>query len=447
MAVLPFLASIRCPVRISLLTPLLFLAWVPLAPAAEPVLLENFDGPAPLGERWTALGQIQVQRADVPGDVNLPGVAGKCIRCSAQAGAKLAVKPDFPRPKYETAQALRLRCDAAGVTEKEPLVVEFQVFSSQRRAWYWSKFTFDKPGWQTVELPLRYFRQSTGAALDWGEAYRLAVHFRNAGTLSLDDVELIPGEGKDPAYLTAEEVGKLAFGEKLKVYRNPHFAVVSDEPRLKADAVLAAFDKLYQAVFRDLPKLPRPRREVVCLVFAEDPRYRQFWGRLAESFHSQVPAPKSDGYTLFGIAGSSYSDKYGAVRPVWVHETCHAMLAQSLGVTNQSEWLHEGLANYYQLAWTGQDVHALTRNMIRDRKHVPLSRLASGKPIGTESYAQAVLLVEWMLQVHRDAFTAAILEMRQRTSTDLAPLATKHFGRPLDELETEWLEWADEQAR
>lgn len=408
------------------------------------VTLDDFDGAQKLSQRWVAIGNIKLARIDVPPGVVHEGVRGKMVRAEASAQSKFAAGPSFARPDYEKAQAIRFRAKAESASAEKPLVLEFQVFSGARRAWFWRKVTLNKPDWQTVELPLRYFRYSPGAALDWKEAHRFAIHFRDAATLYVDGFELVPGEGLHPAYLSAEELGKFAFGEDAKFFHDDPFVVVTDEEKLDGKAVLAALKELETLIERDFPDLPGAARPVVVLVFAQRDAYRDFWPKFGERFNSVVPEVTSDGYTLLGVAGSSYSDEYGPVRPAYVHEACHAILAQSLGIANQSEWLHEGLANYYQLHWSKQDVHALMHDTIERGTHVPLAKLAGGERISGRDYGQAVLLVEWLLEDpgRRKAFQSAMLDMRERASTELAPLAVKHFGMTLDEMESAWLAWA-----
>lgn len=412
-----------------------------------PVTLEDFDGDEKLGTNWTALGDIQVSRVDVPEDVRHDGVRGKMVTAQASGNAKFAVKASFPRPTYRTAERLQLRLRADDVSQDKPLVIEFQVFSSQRRAWFWRKITLVESRWKTVELPLRYFRQSPGAVLEWREAHRFAIHFRNAGTLSLDNIQLVPGSGKNPAWMSPQELGKFAFKDKARHFSSVHFAVVTNEPRLDGEAVLAAFEELDRMIKRDLPEMPEPQRRVVCLIFADKARFQTFWRDLGQRFNSVVPVIRSDGYAIFGLAGSSYDDSFGAVRPVYVQEACHALLGQTLGVSNQSEWLHEGLANYYQLHWSGQDIHKLTRGMVEQKRHVPLSKLLNGERINTRDYAQAALFVKWLMtdKQRRSQFWSAIQEMKIRSSTTLAPLTETHFEQSLDELESAWLKWSTNQ--
>ena len=184
---------------------------------------------------------------------------------------------------------------------------------------------------------------------------------------------------------------------------------------------------------------------MVLMIFARQEHYRVFWRQLGQLFNSIVPVVNSEGYTIFGIAGSTYSpEQFGGVRPVFVHEACHALLTQVVGVPNRSEWLHEGIANFYQLRWSKQKIHELTRAMIERGRHVPLAKLLDGNRISQRDYAQAVLFVKWLMEdkSRRQQFESAMLEMKQRSSTRLEPLLKKNFKTTIAEMEKAWLTWA-----
>ena len=114
-------------------------------------------------------------------------------------------------------------------------------------------------------------------------------------------------------------------------------------------------------------------------------------------------------------------------------------------MANSSEWLHEGLANYYQLDWTKQDIHKLNRARLRNGKMRSLRDLLSGQRIPMDDYAQVTLWTKWLLsdELRRKQFAEAMSEMRKRNSTRLEPICEKAFGKKLEEMELEWLRWAE----
>ena len=309
-------------------------------------VLEDFDQPGGLGERWTASEGMFLERTAVPGDVRHEGVTGRMLKVKAVAGGYFASKPDFPAPRFEASSAVKFRMKALGASEEEPLVFEFQAYAKERKAWRWRKVTIDSTGWQTVELPTRYFRHSGSAYLPWKETRRFAFRFRNAGRIELDGIELVDAPvDTHPSTISLEELARLAFGPKGRIHRSGSFAILTDEPRLKPAETFAELDRMLNMFLADFPGAKLPAQPIPLLIFSNESRYRSFWGDLSAKFNSQGPVPPSGGYAMLGIAGSFYDPAQGSVRPVYVHEACHALIARSLGIASQGGWLQEGLAN------------------------------------------------------------------------------------------------------
>lgn len=432
------------------------LIWLVPVRAEETVAtLEDFDGAVKLSRRWTAVGDIGVERKRVEDDVPLAGVAGHVVRCTVARGATLAVKDGFPRPDYEKFDKIRFRIRAEDASRENPSAFEFRAFSAARRASLWRKFSVQSNEWQVIDLPMEFFRYSSGANLGWDEVSRFGVRFRNAGTVSFDGFELVADDDGSPR-LTVEQLARFAFGDDSEdggdgdgdngdamIERDKRFAVITNDPRVNAKQAIAEFNKLFDLVYADFPELPKPTALVPTLIFANEREYREFWPKFGAAFEAKVPPVTSSGYSLLGVAGSSYSDEYGPVRPVLVHETCHALLGRPLGVSNSSEWLHEGLANYYQLNWTRQNVFELVRRRVESGNLIPLRKLTNGERVPIRNYAQVTLFVKWMLadDDRKSRFTAAMKDMRKRCSTALPPICERHFGKTIEDLEREWVKW------
>jgi len=419
--------------------------------AEESVLLiEDFDGETKLSNRWTAAGEIQVARVNyepnAPDEIN--GAEGRVAECKASPRSLFLAKRGLRRPPFEHFDQIRFRIQVSEASAESPVTFEFQVRSEQRPATLWRKFVVDKDTWQVVTLPMQHFRYSSGSSLDWTEVSRIGVVFRERCDVKLDGFELVSSEKDSDPYFTPEEVGAFAFGEQLKTTSNERFAIMTDDDRVDRKRTLEQCDRLYELVFRDFPKLDKPKRQIPILVFSTERKYREFWPRLGSLYVASVPPVKSTGYSLLGIAGTFYSDKFGDVRPVLIHEACHAMLAPSIGLSNSSEWLHEGLANYYQLDWTKQDIHKLNRARLRNGKMRPLRELLSGQRIPMDDYAQVTLWTKWLLsdELRRKQFAKALREMRKRNSTRLEPICEDVFGEKLGELELGWLRWCEQQG-
>ena len=405
--------------------------------------LANFDGVSQLNDRWTATGSVRLHRENAPSPKPIQGVAGQWLTCEVEGPARIKTR-NRRRPAFEKFDTIQLRIKAENASAQNPKSFEFQFHSHERRAVLWRKFSVTKPGWQLVALPMQHFRYSPGASLEWEEVSQFGIAFRNPGRFSFDGIELVASRSKSNPFFTPEEIGEIAFGDEAKVSASTHFALITNDRRVNTNATLSECEKLFALVYKDFPELPLPSRTVPVLVFETEREYREFWPELASLYVANVPPIRSSGYSLLGIAGTSYTDEFGSVRPVLIHETCHALLARTLGLSNSSEWLHEGLANYYQLRWTKQDLRKLNRVRFRNGTHRPLRQLLNGRRIAMNDYAQAALFVKWLIEdkTKREQFAKSLQNMRKRNSTSLEPICRRHFGKSIEKLELDWLRWA-----
>ncbi|MFP6900381.1 MAG: hypothetical protein VCA36_05530 [Opitutales bacterium] len=407
-------------------------------------MVENFEQLGELGERWTASQGMQLERVNVPPDVRHEGVERTMLKVNAVAGGYFASQPNFPRCRFHAATSVKFRVEAPGASVANPLIFEFQVYSTERTAWRWSKVTLDAPGWRTVELPTRYFRHSPAAYLPFEETRRFAFRFRNAGRMNMDTIELVDASFTTrPGELSLKEIGQIAFGEKATIHRGKTFAVITDEPRLKPDETLAALDQMLAMVLSDFPSLKAPKSVPPLLVFSDEARYRAFWKQLADKFNSQGPTPSTDGFSMLGIAGSYYDPRLGSARPVYLHEASHALMARLFGIASEGDWLHEGLANYYQLHFTKQNPAGIAKTLVAQGRLIPLDQLLNGRPLDIKHYAQAALFIEWIMAngTRKERLLPAIRHMAKQGSTAFAPAAKVHFGASIQRLQTSWLRW------
>ena len=141
---------------------------------------------------------------------------------------------------------------------------------------------------------------------------------------------------------------------------------------------------------------------------------------------------------MLGIAGSFYDPSQGSVRPVYLHEACHALIARTFGLASQGGWLHEGLANYYQLQWGKKD-SGICPKPSGCRRLVPLAdswtvvrldeKLRPGRTLSNGSATR------------KERLLPAIRAMAKQGSSSFAPIAQAHFGTSLVVLEREWIDW------
>lgn len=417
---------------------------------------DDFDSVA-LGDRWVALGEgTGASRIDVPADTKHEGVAGKMVSVRFPAmGGMLAMKPDIPWPELEPATAIRLRIRGSEAKPDDPEVLECRVYSGQRRAWRWIKIEISDDRWQTVDLPLRWFRHSDASHVDWSEAKRLVFFSRTAGEIQLDGIELVRDAKSTPASVPTAELQRLAFGDRGRVIERSPFVLITDVDILDEVAVGDALDRLGRQIEEELGVDPEagagsPAEEtlVPLLIFAREEDYRTFFAVLGKTLQGQIAPPKTQGFTVFGIACCVYSDAFGPVRPIYVHEACHALLERRLGLGNRGEWLHEGLANHYQTMILGQEEERRKAERFVAMGGAPWNELLSGDPIGLERYADAMLVTEWLLDdpKRRQALVGAFKTMRDASTTKADAWMVASLGSDFETLRGEWLAWVRARA-
>ena len=88
------------------------------------------------------------------------------------------------------------------------------------------------------------------------------------------------------------------------------------------------------------------------LLFAQMEHYEQFFVRLGAAWNVTIAPPKAGGLALEDFAGSYWDPVKGVDRPVFLHETIHAIVAQRWRIAPRQrggDWVQEGTANYLQL--------------------------------------------------------------------------------------------------
>lgn len=409
---------------------------------------DDFDSVA-LGDRWVMIGgeNATAARVPVPAEVKEPGVADRMARIEFVPGAIFAMRNEVAWPELDAPSSIRLRLRAAEASEQDPERIEVRVYSRQRRAWRWRRIDLTDDRWRTVELPMPLFLHSDATHVRWNEAARLAIFSRTAGTIEFDRIELVAAGATGTDELTAEALSELAFGPRGRVVRREPFAIVTDCDDLQVEPILDRLDALRLETDSLLGAPTEPDPTVPLLIFREAAEFRTFFERLGQALQVTVAPPRTEGYTAFGIACCVRSDEFGPVRPIYVHETCHALLERRLGLSNRNEWLHEGLASHFQSRLLAQDEDRRRAATAVVADPAAWSELLSGKPIALDDYAEAMFLVEWLTadEGRRAKFVEALEAMRRDGSTTFVDGPATITGRSTEAARTEWLDWISRQ--
>lgn len=430
------------------------LCWAILAASSaraagpEPIFREDFDGPGKLSERWQVDGEARASRLDVPAPGIIPGVQGKGLYIDARPGAKIYTRRFTEKLDFSSCARVVFRINAERVDEDRPLAMEIWGYSGERSAWRWHGVEVKRVGWRKVEIPLCEFLFSPGSAVGWPEVERIAFFFRGSGSAWIDSIEFLPGEAPGASWWTAAALREAAFpdGREVRVLERQPFLVVTDSAQLDGPELLRSLAEMNESVRRDFPMLPEAKGPVPLIVFAREEEYRDFWPRLAGKLGAKVRRPAEAGFTALAIATSYADPAPEKVRPVFVHEANHALMQQITGIALDSEWLFEGLACRYQVAYSREDLRpAIARGLADPANRTPLETLINGKPIGVKQYWQATSVVDWLLAdpARREHLGKTLLgTMRKKGETNLLPYLGELAGMDVDTMEAAWAEWA-----
>lgn len=413
----------------------------------QTALFDDFDTVG-IGERWTLIGQdATASRSDAPAQAPLDGISGKILNVKFVPGSILAMKQEIAWPVLETPSAIRFRVRALQAAEDDPERLEIQVYSRERRAWRWHKVVLTNTDWQMLELPLRWFRHSGKSHVDWSEAQRFAVYSSTAGEVQFDRIELVQDQALTGTNLLPAELSAMAFGDRGKVTVDGPFALITDANDLDTDAILERLHELHRSTNELLGEFEHREGSVPLIVFSQGSDFQEFFPKLGAVLNATVSSPRTQGYTVFGIACCVRSDDFGPVRPIYVHETCHAMLAQRLGIDNSNEWLHEGMASHFQSRLLAQDDNR--REIAADVLRSPAAwdKLLSGEAIELADYAEAMFLIEWMLSepARRERFLESLGKFRSVGSTKFDELVIEASGMSVEEARIDWLRYVESQ--
>ncbi len=375
---------------------------------------------------------------------NLAAVAleADAVKITAARGGLAATRhwPALTNLPASSLLVLHLQC--AGATASAAPALEVQLLERGGQTRYWRKVALTKAT-QTLELPLRFFRTSGTRLPDWSRISYLGFYFREPATVRLTALELRSESGRGPDF-TCDDVAAVAdLGAAARRVVTPDYALLTDGAELELAVLTNRLATLTGELRRLLPVAKPPRRPPLLLIFATRDAYRQFPPRFAGLFNSAAASPDTDGFTLLGVASSSWNPQKGTLRPVYLHEFTHAWLEQNCGLLCDGTWLQEGLANYFQLRHFPQANFAAlaAQSLKQEGTHVmPLRELLDGRAVPLNRYWQTVTVLDLLLHrpPYAGKFPALMAELLQRNSVDLAPALQAVYGVDFAAFERDW---------
>ncbi len=421
-----------------------------MAAASRAAVWLDFESPDAV-KSWSAGRGAQVAVVDAapaPSDAaGGVGPGGRALRFTAppSGGAYVSAVPAGLENACSVALWVRRVGEDAPTAE-----VEVQFVEPDGRSRFWRKVTLDGPGWRRVEFPLRFFR-TTGARLpDWRQVRHFSLHARQAVTMDVDAVSVEHVEGCGPD-ISLRELRDIAFPNAptgtVRLARDAEYAIMSDAADLDLPMVRAVIAQLTRELRRLFPFLPPPSRPPVLLVFAKAEDYRAFPPRIAERMGSTAREPTSDGYTIVGVATSSFDPQKGSLRPVFFHEFVHAWLSQAGGLACEGHWLHEAVANYMQLKLFPQPgFDELVRQSLDAGAARPLRELCSEQPVRVSNYWQLVTIFRMLVSKppYSERLPKLFEAARAHSSFDLGLYLAEAFGVDWDRFAADWAAYCDE---
>jgi hypothetical protein len=360
--------------------------------------------------------------------------------------------PDGASPVGRGALSAAVRATAEGNVELRWLAID-----ATKQPAFQRRFVL-KPGEQWVRLdePLRAWRWDNRRVADWDEVTEIALVIASPGVTRLDvDDARFTGharEGDRVAWLLglafADRPRESAAGDGLLIATD----AVDAYGQADLDGLLADMRRARAFIRRAFGDAARPTDQheapVALLIFKDAGDYPKLFERLGEQWRVSIGAPKAQGYTIQDIAASTYDEKLGPRRPVYLHEATHAIVARDLRlvVGHAPHWpLHEGIANYVQLCLFPQSIdpsayaQAFAADVDPSGKGLfkPLDVLFA-KQGSTREYAQLASVVAYLLEKDPQLLQSVAKGLADGHAG--ADVVAKH-GTTWQKVQDAWMEW------
>jgi hypothetical protein len=435
-----------------------FLSRTFAAIAAEPKVKDEkiifSGGEANAEQLWSSVGNIAIRVVSPPEvEANSPAPKGNSLEIiSARRTAiytRHNVAPDWRGVDQISFWVYRSKEEAERVAR---VSAEIHFLEKDGRTGFWRRFEISHTGWQQYTLPLKWLSPLDGRIPLWSRIDRVGFLFLGETTVLLDELAAQTFEKGDGAYLTMEELLKVAFPlrerAELTVVSRPELFFATDAKHDDAKSVADDLMEVLKAVEKDFPFLVAAEAPPCLLVFASQQHYREFALRFGKLFGRVAPAPASDGYTIMGVATGWWEPKFGAKRPTFVHEFVHSLLERRMLLANRSEWFQEGIAAHYQLKFRPQaNFPELVMTGLKEEKYqLPFPRLCDGNFIETKNYWQAATLIEMLKtnEKYSGKLKDLVAAFNRTGSTNLAPHLAPVLGTDWDTLKKDWAAYCRE---
>lgn len=414
----------------------------------ETMTVANFDDALPEG-----LASKLAETAHCT-DSGAAAVGSGCLKIKPTPKAGKTVSITFPLPGGASPNGFAsLSCFIRVSAKAGQVGLRWLAEDADGKILFQRKFSaMKKDRWSRLFWPLVEWRWGNERAGDWTQVKSITLIVESeAQEIQIDELAFT---GRQADNAQSDWLLKVAFGKKRHATAGePPLLVASDAIQNSEDLDrITTHFKLIQAwMTRVLGDAVRPV-EGDCpagmLIFADAKDWQGFFTRLAAAWETSTVSPTGTGFTVQTYATSTYSNKYGWDRPVYLHEMCHALAARQLRLLNGMAghwWLQEGLANYLQLCIYPS---SLNHDEFAANFAKPIDQTGKGffKPLkmlvikdaGTQEYAQLASLIGYMIENKPQLLIDLI-----KCTADGKKIAEafEKNNVSLDDLEKEWFEW------
>ncbi|MEA2733573.1 MAG: hypothetical protein QOE14_24 [Humisphaera sp.] len=345
----------------------------------------------------------------------------------------------------------------------EKIELRWYALDAKNRPLFQRRFDL-APGekWIRLDEPLRTWRWDNRRMGDWDEVASIAVVVAtpNVARIDLDDVRFT---GQADEKRNADWLLDVAFADRpRKVAHADGLLVATDAvdafAQADVDRLLANMRHTRVWLRKTFADADRPTDDLhapaALLIFKDSAEYPHFYERLGAQWRVEISAPKSQGYTVQDIATSTYDPKLGPRRPVYFHESVHAVAARELRLLSGNPAhapMQEGIANFLQVSLFPKSLPraAYVKNFAQpidasgDGFFKPLEMLFA-KPVTTKEYAQLASVVAFLVERDEKLLRALATGLADgETTSD----ALARHGTTWREFEDAWFAWGKEKFR
>ncbi len=461
-----FHSHVKRSPSLALRVSVLLLLWFALSSTAFARELLTFDGP--LKDQVTPLSKSRLEAwkpDEATSEDRHPKPHGRAVRLTAPAGGGFVTNADVIAIDWQKVELLGvwLHRSAAEAKEHPTVELELRLIEEDRKAYFWRRIEIAHVGWQKLLLPLDWFIWSEGRIPRWDKVRYVGFRLHDEGAVTIDTLWSEPTPALRNEFTPTELIARVAFPKPLinipeslptdavplRTLEVRDVQLLTNAKSLELERLAAHCGAIAKQVRKELPFLTEPTRGPLLVVFQDAVDYRQFVRRHARQLNVLVDAPDSTGFTLQGVSSSSWDDEYGSLRPVFTHEFLHGYLCRATRFPCHGEWLHEGLATYFQLKFHPQaNLHEVVAEGLSSAKgQVSLRELCNGSRISLGHYWQAGTL--WQMLLSEPRYQPRLADLFQRleaaNSTDLAPHLDPVWQTNWEQLTADWRAFCERQ--